>query len=464
MYNSNITKAFVKIIGLLGEFDGKRISEFENELNSDGFSEDSGPLSYKNFDSLTKEKREKHLKDVFYPDFRELLFVSTPKNKMKREEVLSRRFLKSCHSELYFIDRDRDKPTIIKQSLKFKVVKSEIFLFAQQIGLFALTLELCDNKLTDESVRDLIFFSRNFDSLVSLDGSNNTEYWHELISNTFISKIKLVGENVKADEYSGSKFKTYTVIDTDVSQENRSAYLYDMGTASRIGSAKGNQYSSPHPDYYNELMKNKISIFNNWEALCLFDSFTCVGNKVLIDSKEEDEFFKKSNWEYTYFRVYLFRLFFKYNLYRYNSDLHDNTVKLRNQFEKFLNNYNLSHISFNFLPNEIFNKIGEALHLDEELNTFQSRINRISSAIQYENQSRTNALLQFVSVLGGLGSVMPVFDGLSLAQKYLGWSNGVFYTLLVLILMSIALVVLAFLMPEQVKKLRKKIFKQKTEL
>jgi hypothetical protein len=464
MYNSNVNRAFVKIIGLLGEFDGKQILEFPKELLNDGFSEDCGPLSYKNYDSLTKDKREKHLKDVFYPDFRELLFANSSIAKIKREEVLSRRFFKSYESELFFIELDVKNKEIIKQSLNFKVVKSEIFLFAEQIGLFALTLELCSDKLTDESIRDLIFFSRNFDSLISVDGSNKTQLWHNYISETFISKIKLVGENVKADEYSGSKFKTYTVIDSDVAQENRSAYLYDMGTASKIGSARGTLYSSPHPDYYTDLMKNKISIFNNWEALCLFDSFTCAGHKLLLGKDEEDEFFKKSNWEYIYFRVYLFRLFFKYNLYRYNSDLHDNTVKLRNQFEKFLNNYNLSHISFNFLPNEMFNKIGEALHLDEELVTFQSRINRISSAIQEEKQSRTNALLQFVTVLGGLGSVQPVFEGLSLAQKYLGWSNGVFYTLLVLILLGITLGVLAFLMPDLVKTIKKNIFNKKSNL
>jgi len=51
-----------------------------------------------------------------------------------------------------------------------------------------------------------------------------------------------------------------------------------------------------------------------------------------------------------------------------------------------------------------------------------------------------------------------VFDGLSLAQKYLGWSNLVFYTLLVLILLSIGLGLLAFLMPELVKKIKKNIF------
>ena len=103
MYNSNVNRAFVKIIGLLGEFDGKQILEFPKELLNDGFSEDCGPLSYKNYDSLTKDKREKHLKDVFYPDFRELLFANSPNAKIKREEVLSRRFFKSYESELFFI-------------------------------------------------------------------------------------------------------------------------------------------------------------------------------------------------------------------------------------------------------------------------------------------------------------------------------------------------------------------------
>ena len=132
-----------------------------------------------------------------------------------------------------------------------------------------------------------------------------------------------------------------------------------------------------------------------------------------------------------------------------------------NDFEKFLNSYKLSHISFNFLPNEMFNKIGEALHLDEELDTFQNRINRISAAIQEEKQSRTNSLLQFVTVLGGIGSVKPVFDVLSIAQKYLGWSDAVFYTILLIILLAIGIGLLAFLMPEVLKKIKRKFIDNK---
>ena len=117
------------------------------------------------------------------------------------------------------------------------------------------------------------------------------------------------------------------------------------------------------------------------------------------------------------------------------------------------------HISFNFLPNEMFKKIGVALHLDEELETFQSRINRISTAIQEEKQSRTNTLLKFVSILGGLSSVNPVFEALKLAQKEFHLTDSEFNTWLILFLLGIGLSLLFFLMPELAKKIKKKILK-----
>jgi hypothetical protein len=182
----------------------------------------------------------------------------------------------------------------------------------------------------------------------------------------------------------------------------------------------------------------------------LFDSFTTIGEDILK--------YERAKWEDSYFRIYLFRLFFKYNLYRYNSDLHFNTVKLRNQFEIFLNNYNLSHISFNFLPNEIFNRIGDALHLEEELITFQNRINRISSAIQEEKQSRTNALLQFVTVLGGLGAVQPVLDMLSFVKTK---NVGLYYALIIVIFFGIGSGLLFLFLPKVFNKIKQQLIVNK---
>jgi hypothetical protein len=434
-----INHSLIKIIGLLGEYPTTKRKLFQDDLINNGYKEDGGTTDSK-----------KILKDIFYPDFRSLMFI---KNDDKNdEELLSRRFYLLSNEGVTFVKRDWSSKKITAK-FSINVIKSEIFLFGEQIGLFALTLKIDEDNHNLNFISDIINQCRNFDAEIDFN-STDTNYgskWHQWISKHYLCHTVIRDEKkkIKVDEFSGSKFKVFCVLDCEVSNDQRNDLLFYLGTSSPIMKSIYEGFYAPHPEYFESIMKNKISIFNNWESLCLFDSFTTIGKGVLYSDDN------KKTWEDSYFRIYLFRIFFKYNLYRYNSDLHDNTVKLRNQFEKFLNNYNLSHISFNFLPNEIFNKIGDALHLDEELKTFQSRINRISSAIQEEKQSRTNALLQFVSILGGLGSVQPVFDGLSLAQKYLGWSNGLFYTLLITILLGIAIGILAFLFPDQVKKIKK---------
>jgi hypothetical protein len=447
MKEVRVNYSMIKIIGLLGEYPTTKRKAFQNGLLKNGYKEDAGSID-----------SEKILKDVFYPDFRSLMFI---KNDDKNdEELLSRRFYSKEKNNIYFVKRDRENKIINRFNID--IVSSEIFLFNEQIGLFSLTLKIPESNHSIGFISDIINLCRNFDSEIDVRSTDiqNGPQWHQWISQHYLCGTPLRDEKkkIKVDEFSGSKFKVFSVIDCDISHVDRQYLLFDLGTSSPINSSKGEGNFAPHPDYFAEVMKNKISIFNNWESLCLFDSFSTIGSGILTYE------LNRKTWEESYFRIYLFRIFFKYNLYRYNSELHVNTVKLRNQFEKFLNNYNLSHISFNFLPNEIFNKIGDALHLDEELETFQSRINRISTSIQEEKQSRTNALLQFVSVLGGLGSVQPVFDGLTLAQKYLGWSDGIFYTLLVLILLGIAVGVLAFLMPELIKKIKKNIFNKKSDL
>ena len=148
-------------------------------------------------------------------------------------------------------------------------------------------------------------------------------------------------------------------------------------------------------------------------------------------------------------------MFFKYNLYRYNSSIPDGAVNLRNQFETFLNDYNLSHISFNFLANEIFKKTGEVLDINVELTAFHSRINRLYATIQDKKQSKTNMLLQIVTVLGGITSVQPVIGILNHLKTNLGWSSLSFFSVIISIVLIIGLGVLFWLKPEFFQKLGK---------
>lgn len=335
-----------------------------------------------------------------------------------------------------------------------KVIKSEIYLFKNQIGLFSLSLKPVNEAYDFSELSNILSVVRSFDAPLE-----DKSTWIEWISKNYLLGQKLRGEGVMVDEYSGSKFKLFTVIDADFKNENRSALLYDLATTSKLGSGLGIGDDAPDPDYVNKMMEHRIAAFNNWEALCLFDGFCCVGTNQLDKGS-----YKYSTWDYTYFRIYLYRLFFKYNLYRYNSVIHhdrEETIKYRNQFEEFLNKYNLSHISFNFLGNEIFNKTGEALELDKELTIFRERINNLSSAIQEERQAKTNFLLQAVTVLSGIASIGPVLDILKEVEKWLGWSDAVFYSALALLILIIGSAVLYYLMPEKVKKWTGKIFGSK---
>jgi hypothetical protein len=132
------------------------------------------------------------------------------------------------------------------------------------------------------------------------------------------------------------------------------------------------------------------------------------------------------------------------------------TIRLRDQFETFLNKYNISHISFNFLGNELFNKTGEALELEKELNTFRERINNLSKVLQEERESKTNNLLQVVTVLSGVSSVSPAIDMVNQAEQYLHWSPLLFYGVVSIITLAITSGIIYYIFPELFNKLWKK--------
>jgi hypothetical protein len=438
-----INQHLIKIIGLLGEYPDKKRRKAQFDLRSQGFKEDTGSKELSTI-----------LKDVFYPDFRNLMFIKS--DDKQENELLSRRFYLDLNTQLTFIKRDRKTKSILGECA-FQVVKSEVFLFGEQIGLFAITLRIPGEQILLSQVSEVLNHCRNFDSEVQVDANRDLPgiLWHEWISNKCLCGTMLRDDNekIKADEFSGSKFKVFSVFDCETDPTQREHLLFDLGTSSPLGSASGIGNFAPHQEYYQNLMQHKISIFRNWESLCLFDSFTTIGNDFLDRERPK--------WEDTYFRIYLFRLFFKYNLYRYNSDLHDNTIKLRDQFEKFLNNYNLSHISFNFLPNEMFTKIGLALNLNDELVTFRERITAISNAIQEEKQSKMNLLLQGVTAISALGSIQPIIEGVSKAQQYLGWSNAQFYFVLSTVFLLLGSAVSYFLFTDFIKKMVKKLLLKK---
>jgi hypothetical protein len=104
-----------------------------------------------------------------------------PDNKID-EELLSRRFYSEESKNISFVKRDRDRKLIENYSVD--IVKSEIFLFGEQIGLFSLTLKIDDNNHSISFISNIINQCRNFDSEINRNSADEVfgPRWHEWIS------------------------------------------------------------------------------------------------------------------------------------------------------------------------------------------------------------------------------------------------------------------------------------------
>lgn len=431
-------QANAAIIKLVGIFEEKYSKALLNRFFK---------INYK-IEPLTDDTKSK-LKNQYYPEFRDLLFFGQEESsatilQLQPNEGIT--FKKKIGTNITEITND------------FSHV--ELFLFPN--GLHFFSIELSPRNLELANLSDVMYCARSFESTVRYKGLDQT--WVSWIEEHFLDGIQMSSKDqnrIHVDEFSGSKFKLFSIIDIPEKENHidlatREKLLYDLGTVSMIGSAGGNSYNSPSNTYFELLMKDKISVFNNYTILPLFDTFTVVGEGFITSPNPSSALGMKLTWTQTYFRIYLYNIFIKYNLFRYNLEMSDDSVKVRDEFENFLNKYNLSHISYNFLPNLIFHHHRKGLQIDEELEKFQERINRISQAIQEEAQKRSNSLLTFVGAMTSISGLQPVFEYLEIGRKTIGLGYFSYYPLVVIIASILAVPLLAYLFPEKKKKIVRK--------
>ncbi len=368
-----------------------------------------------NYDELKfSDDFEKFSKDFFYPDLRNQFF----NNDKKRHTILVRENSENSIVDLFSYQYDGKTKS---KELQLKILDSRLDLFDEGFGLFTLNLKVQSDKTDLSKFSDAAFLARNFETNIE---HTDYEKWHQYIEKEVLLGSSTRGQSVKVDEYSGSKYKLFMVLDIPQLDEKEmmKSLLFDIGTLSRIGSAIGNTYDSMDKDYVQQLIKkNTISVFNNWEGLALLDSFTVVGNKIL------EAPYKKETYSSVYYGIYLYCLFLKYNLFKYNFEIADLDEDRRSNFQDFLAKYYFNYISYNFLPTEIFNKIKTALDIEKELQLLNEKIVAVGQKIQEEQQDRTNKILGIVTVLTSVSSLQPVYDYLLEGQKILGWSSEIYW-------------------------------------
>ncbi len=427
------TETLIKLVGIFDhKYNQKLLHRFESK-------------SYKR-ESFSDNQ---FLRNTFYPEFRDLMFIG--------KETSSLVIYSKQESSNIVFQKDNSQ-----NHLEVHAELGEIELFLAPNGLHFFSIQLIPVKKDLGSISDLMFCARNFETRV-ID-ADNIQSWVSWIEHHILDGIAIStkgNKKINVDEYSGSKFKLFSVFDVaestyNISTETRENLLYDLGSVAPIGTAGGNSFYTPNDAYFESLLEDKIAVFKNYTVLPMFDTFTVMGQSILSSDNPASKQNMFLTWHQTYFRIYLFNLFIKYNLFRYNHEMSDDSVKVRDEFENFLNTYNLSHLSYNFLPNLIFHHHRKSLQIDEELEKFQDRINRISQAIQEEQQKRSNLLLGIVGAMTSIAGLQPILDYLEIGRKVLQLGYFSYYVLIVLIVAVASIPILSYLFPEKKKKILRK--------
>jgi hypothetical protein len=446
-----IDAALIKLTGVFS-YSKKKISlftaaGFDSMPLTDNLPEASDPDFKKKKDAAIQSTR-KFYRDYYYREFYSLMYTGEAENQPMRALIRrnSLRFSFSMGKDATFRTRT------------VTCTCQELFLFGNETGIMALTLE--PEVLDFHHISDVTFALRSFDTEIEFEGKKY-EFW-DFISTEMLAGIPLRGANVQADDYSGSKFKMYSVINTvepdDGTCYERDRLVYEIGTGSMIGTMGSKGYNAPSEEYFAELMQNSIKVFNNYTGLALLDSFTVIGQNVY--QTKDKNYFQYNIYNRVYFGIYVFNLFLRYNIFRFNAVFTDKPIKTRDEFQDFLNKFNYSHISFNFLPNIFYKKIHDALNIDEEIEQFEKRLDSLATSIQEEQEKRQATLLGIVSVLTGLSSASDILDLVEKLRTQLNWSPGMFYTLLITVVVILAVPLLAYLFPEYAKKVKKRLGKK----
>ncbi|NJN42822.1 MAG: hypothetical protein HC811_11910, partial [Flammeovirgaceae bacterium] len=311
----------------------------------------------------------------------------------------------------------------------------DIFLFNEGVGIFCLKVECdADEEVSYRKISAVLNRVRNPSAALFFEN-------RQLTVLNFIQELLQPSVPLKP-EWSAyiPQLKVYTVLDDSSFSsltETAEQRLYELSHVLPVGSFL-NSAHSPSAEYYEQIKKeNTISIYANWKAIVLFDSFT------RISSSFPDKF---RSWEHEYFLIYIHCLYTKFRLYKFNSQLKDVfpisqlSNRVRKNFIEFVNDYNLAYISYKFLPNTLYEKINRSMEIQKELDSMELKIERLNEAHQERKSKQLNMMLIVLSLL----SIISVITDLSQWLVLVGMPTSFIYSPSIAIGLWVLIGLLAF--------------------
>ncbi len=296
-----------------------------------------------------------------------------------------------CRYEMILKKHDVNDLMILKRkdgsttSYPCAIVNVQLWFFPFGMVLFSIEIEEHTQSLSDLSLMHSAW--KNW--------SDRYEDFHtENLDNLLNPLLKLSKGESKSPSsitYQGTKIRQYQLIETDTLSNE---LLYELGSFSPIGVvAQTNPKTAfkPSDDYFDKIIReNSLSVFSNWKALALNDSFTILA---IDDFFEINEFHE--NFEFLYMRCLFeeFYCFDRNNLYRENDKI--NNAEIENEISFMEKHYFFDDMSYDFLPPLMYRIIAKGLELPKDR---EQLIQHVKQSLRNDRLERNNIAVNFVQI------------------------------------------------------------------
>jgi len=330
-----------------------------------------------------------------------------------------------------------------RNPLAFSITYARIYGFRRKlgdIGLYVLQVRLNSQNPT---LWDLCALGRNLREFYCeiVDAQGNRSTMGQFIRSIAPLSLGLHDNAGRPDSLNQPKLKALVaadLIDT-VSESMVSELVYDLGCFSKPGTAGGNEWFSPSPQYFDEITAGIARPFRNYQALALFDSHAFVGTSFLnrrVDSWREEQV-----------AIYVYNLYIKYRSLQLSDDVVSTVAVQRNATVEFLATFGRERIALTFLPNIFHARIRAALEIDAELENLGKHVATLSRTLDESSRRRQNTLLGLVSALSAIDSYPVIVASLKRIEDATDLHGPLWWLIVTLVVFGLALASVRYMFP-----------------
>lgn len=329
----------------------------------------------------------------------------------------------SIRRYIYNIDKEVSV-TLSEKENRFLIKNITAHFMPYNMVVYAIEIEKCATDLND--ITELLF------ALRSITNHNTKQEFSEFTNTAIMPLVDLYSFLNGAGKCNdcnkiienGNKFKIFQIINSEspleMTNDEKDIMLFELGTLSKVGAYDANDDNSVSECYLKKVIENNtISLYNNWCALSLLDTFTILSSNAQL--------WLIKNWVDTYFRlIYVHSLFMKFYLFKlnvmYRKDI-SQTSKFEDELRAFESKYCFHKISYNFLPLKVYDAIDKGLEIHEEQEQIYHLIDVEEQRREKKNDKKVNRLLLFLTLLTMFSTIWDsncLFNELFPYSKYIG--------------------------------------------